>query len=364
MNEVFDIAEWFNTLFEKAGYNVPPILGELLLALIIFIISILVGWIVYTIFEKFLIRWVKKTRTRLDDQIIKNIRAPIYFFVIVVGGYYAVSSISALDKYSKIISGFFSVIEIALVTFILIRIVTIFVSWYGEKRKKRGEEVSDHLLFIFKKLIQLAIIIIAILSVLAAFDVDITGAIVGLGVGGVAIAFALQNVLSDLFSAFTIYFDKPFEIGDFIIIGDDMGTVQKIGIKSTRLQTLQGEELVVSNNELTSTRIQNFKKMQKRRISFDFGVVYSTPLEKLKKIPDIVKKIITDTEMAEVDRVHFKEFADFSLNFEVVYYVKNSDYAKFMDVQQKINLGLKEAFEKEDIQMAFPTTTVHLKKQT
>ena len=184
----------------------------------------------------------------------------------------------------------------------------------------------------------------------------------GLGIGGIAIAFALQNILSDIFASFSIYFDKPFKVDDFIIIGDDKGVVKKIGIKSTRIQTLQGEELVISNKELTESRVHNYKKMERRRIVFVFGVTYETPTEKVKKIPSIIKDIIEKTELADIDRVHFKEFADFSLNFEVVYYLKTSDYAEYMDTQQEINLAMKEHFEKEQIEFAYPTQTVFVHK--
>ena len=188
------------------------------------------------------------------------------------------------------------------------------------------------------------------------------GVAVGMGVAGIAIAFALQNVLSDVFSAFSIYFDRPFEIGDFIIVGEYAGIVTKIGMKSTRVKLLQGEELVLSNRELTSASVRNFKKMKKRRIMFHFGVTYDIPLKKLKKIPEMVKKIIDGVELADADRVHFREYGDFSLNFEVVYYMKIGDYVRYMDTQQEINFAIKEAFEKEGIEMAFPTQTIFLNK--
>jgi len=184
-----------------------------------------------------------------------------------------------------------------------------------------------------------------------------------LGIGGLAIAFALQNILEDMFSSFSIYFDRPFQIDDFIVIGDDMGIVKKIGIKSTRIQTLQGEELIISNKELTGKRIRNFKKMEKRRIVFKFGVVYETSTEKLKKIPGIIKDIMDRAELAEIDRVHFKEFGDFSLNFEVIYYIKSREYIDYMNTQQEMNFAIKERFEQEGIEMAYPTQTLYVNKQ-
>jgi small-conductance mechanosensitive channel len=190
--------------------------------------------------------------------------------------------------------------------------------------------------------------------------IDLTGLAIGGAATAIVIGFALQHVLSDFFSAFSIYFDRHF-----IIVGDYAGTVTKIGMKSTRLELLQGEELVLSNNELTTASVRNFKKMNRRRIEFSFGVTYDTPLVKLKKIPGIIKNIIDKEKLENVyklDRVHFTEFGDFSLNFNIIYYMNTKDYLKYRDTQQEINFRIIEAFEKEGIQMAFPTQTIFLNK--
>ncbi len=204
--------------------------------------------------------------------------------------------------------------------------------------------------------------LVAAIIVFQNLGYNVSALVAGLGVGGIAIAFAVQNILTDIFSSFSIYFDRPFQEGDYIVVGDDSGTVKKIGIKSTRIQSLKGEELIVSNKELTETRIHNYKKMRERRISFNFGVVYETPTEKLRKIPEIVKSITDKIELVRLDRVHFDKFGDFSLSFEVVYYLNTSDYNKYMDIQQDINIDLKEAFKKEKIDFAYPTQTVFLNK--
>ena len=141
-----------------------------------------------------------------------------------------------------------------------------------------------------------------------------------------------------------------------------MGVVKKIGVKTTRIQTLHGEELVVSNNELTSARIQNYGKMERRRVVFSIGVDYNTPHAKLKNIPDMIREIIEKHSKAEVDRIHFKEFGDSSLNYEIVFYVNAPEYAVYMDIQQAVNLDIVEKFEKEKIGIAYPTTTVYVKK--
>lgn len=346
--------------FLREHLNLNQLTSEILASVIVFALAIVIGWTVYLVFEKYFMNWARKTRTKLDDAILRNIRAPIYLFVILVGAYYGLSHLSLLAPYSSETAAVFIVAEIMLITFILTRIINVLTSWYAEKSAKRGKRMSEHVLFILKKIIQASIFVFAFLAVLAVFNLDLSAAVVGFGVSGIAIALALQTVLSDVFSAFSIYFDKPFEIGDFIVVGEHSGTVKKIGIKSTRLQLLQGEELVVSNKELSTTSIRNLRKIKRRRIVFTFGVTQDTQLQKLKKIPNIVSEIIEKAELANFDRVHFREIGDFSHNFEVVYYMKSKDYVKYLDTQQEINYAIIEAFEKEDIKMAYPTQTIFL----
>lgn len=361
MSFTANAAEYINELLNQIGIS-NPLAGQFVLSLIYFVLAILVGMIVYQIFERYFANWAKKTKTTLDDQILSNIKLPIYLVVIVIGVYYAFTPLKILDPFLFEIRLIFSIIEILLVSFAITRVINVLVAWYGERKREREKDVSNHILFLLKRVLHIVVYIFAFLFVLWTFDINLSGAIVGLGVGGIAIAFALQNVLSDLFSAFTIYFDRPFEIGDFVILGSDMGTIKKIGMVSTRIQTLQGEELVVSNQELVTTRIRNFKQMEQRRIVFGLGVIYATPLTKLKKIPGIIKEIINSIDIAYVDRVHFKEFGNFSLNFEFVYYIRSKDYNVYMNTQQEINFKIKEAFDKEGIEMAFPTQTLFVKR--
>ena len=213
-----------------------------------------------------------------------------------------------------------------------------------------------------KKIIQIAVYASAFIVILYVFQVDLTGAIVGLGIGGIAIAFALQSSLSDFFSAFSIYTDRPFEIGDFIVVGEYSGTVTNISIRSTRLKLLSGEELIFPNKELTSASVRNFRKLERRRITFTIGVTYDTSTENLRKIPAIITDIVKNNKFAEVERVHFTEFGDFALKILVSYYVTVADYTAYLDTQQNINFAIKEAFDREGIEMAFPTSTVYVKK--
>lgn len=189
---------------------------------------------------------------------------------------------------------------------------------------------------------------------------DVTTLIAGLGIGGIAVALALQNVLGDLLASLSITIDKPFVIGDFIVLDSFAGTVERIGLKTTRIRSLSGEQLVISNNDLLAGRIRNFKRMSERRAVFGFGVVYQTAAEQLESIPAMIRAIIDATAGVRFDRAHFKGYGASSLDFEIVYYVLSADYVAFMDAQQAINLELFRRFAAHGIEFAYPTQTLFI----
>ncbi len=201
------------------------------------------------------------------------------------------------------------------------------------------------------------------LMVLDNLGIEVTALMAGLGVGGIAIALAVQNILGDMFCSLSIVIDKPFEIGDFIIVGDLMGSVENIGIKTTRVRSLGGEQLVFANSDLVSSRIRNYKRMRERRIVFEFGVTYQTPVELVEKIPVTVRELCDSVDGVRLDRVHFKSYGDSALIFEVVYYVTSPDYNTYMDLQQTINLALMREFERDKIEFAYPTQTLYLHQE-
>ena len=205
--------------------------------------------------------------------------------------------------------------------------------------------------------------IIAAIFLLDNLGFNISTLVAGLGVSGIAVAIAAQGILGDLFNYFGIYFDRPFELGDFIIFDDQMGSVEKIGIKSTRLRALSGEQIIVPNSDLVGSRVHNYKRMERRRVLYRFGVTYQTPPEKLAEIPVIIKSIIEEVDNTVFDRSHFQGYGDFALTFETVYYVTSSDYAVYMDAQQAINLQMYRTFEKRGIEFAYPTQTILLSSE-
>lgn len=301
-----------------------------------------------------------KTENQIDDLVVRainGIHTPFYFWISV---FVASRFLTLNNLTSKIILYIFLIAIVYYVVKFLEDLVEYFFDKLEEKKEKAGDNVG--MIKLTQVVVKIVLWITAIVLILSNMGYNVTSLIAGLGISGIAIALALQNILSDLFSSLSIYFDKPFVIGDFVVVGSDMGTVKKVGIKSTRIQTLQGEELVISNSELTTTRINNYGKMQKRRIVFEFGVTYNTPKPKLENIPVFVKEIIEAQNEVEFDRAHFRNFGDSSFVYEVVYYKMSGDYNQYMDTQQAINIGLVDRLGKEKIEFAFPTQTVYVSK--
>lgn len=334
-------------------------LSEYATALVVLILLL----VVFKIAQFSILHWLKhvaeKTATNLDDTFIRIVRSLRPQFYTFVAFYVAIQTLTLTEVASRVVD----VILIIWVTYQVIIAVQILINYFiRERLVKEGDAMAQSALQVLGRIAKGVLWAIGIILVLDNLGVNVSSLIAGLGIGGVAIAFALQNILSDLFASFAIYFDKPFTVGDLIAVGEDVGTVEKIGIKTTRLRDIRGEELVISNRELTSARIQNYKKMEERRVVFSFGVLYETPLEQVRSIPDMVRDVLNSVEKTRFDIAYFKSFDDSALTFEVVYYVLTADYNEYLAIQQDINLGIMEKFKEAKIEFAYPTRTVHLSK--
>jgi len=326
--------------------------------------AILAGFIVINVGIRCLVRHIKKlsekTATTIDDflvSILEKLAIPfLYIFVV----YISVKSI-AFHPYIEKGANY---IGLAVVIVFIARFIIMFVS-YGFKTYlvKSGHDAAlEHSLQGISVVIKVLVWGGAAIFFLDNLGFKISAVIAGLGIGGVAVALAAQTILKDLFSYFSILFDRPFKIGDFIIVGDFMGTIEHVGIKTTRIRSLGGEMLIFSNSDLTDSRVRNYKLMEKRRVVFKLGVVYQTPTERLKEISKIIEGIIKGVKDTVFDRAHFLSYGDFSLIFEIVYYVVGGDYNKYMDVQQEINLAINGEFEMRGIEFAYPTQTLFMSK--
>ena len=325
----------------------------------VFIVSV---YLLIKLFDKFLLDRVNiiidKFSHSFAEMIKKLIKKRLYPLLYFLTIYLAFNQLRTIVIVDNVINAVLMVLSVIFAILIIQDIITYLLNKHWEKKKRGLEE--QKILTITVIIIKIIIWIIALLFILDNLNIEITGLLTGLGIGGIAIAFAAQNILNDLFNYFTIYLDKPFDVGDYIMISDYRGTIEHIGIKTTRLRSLSGEELIISNTDLVNSRINNLKRMQRRRINYSFGVEYGTSLEKLKQIPKIVEEIIKAEENTEFDRTHFGEYGDFSLIFQVVYFVQSREYRVYMDVQQNINYKLNEKFNELGINFAFPTQTIHL----
>jgi small-conductance mechanosensitive channel len=311
-------------------------------------------------------RWggiAERTRTQLDDLLVSLVSRTNVLFLLAISLWVGTFTLTLGDRITTIIdlalliafiiqAGFWSnhVLEFALERLIMAR------AEFDPGLRTALGGIS----FIGRVLIWTAVALL----VLSNLHVNVTTLVAGLGVGGIAIALAVQNVLGDLFASLSILLDRPFVVGEFIVIDSLAGTVEHVGLKTTRIRSLSGEQIVMSNGDLLKSRIHNYHKLAERRIVFGFGVTYDTGYEKLAKIPATVREIITSVEKTRFDRAHFKEYGDSSLNFEVVYFVLDPDYNIYMDIQQKINLELYRRFEEQGIEFAFPTRTLYLNSVT
>ncbi len=319
-----------------------------------FFIKIFTGVIIHR-----LKRLSEKTSTTLDDFFVKQIgrigRPALYggaFFLSMQ--YLVLSDIVALMMQW----GLSILITFVAARFIIALLMYLIRSYWGKEEDQNGETTIKGI----SGFISFLVWALSIVFLLDNFGFKISTIVTGLGIGGIAVALAAQTILADLFSYFVIFFDKPFQVGDFINVDDKVGNVEYIGIKSTRIRSLSGEVLIISNKNLTDSRIHNFKRMERRRVLFGIGVTYQTTLDQVKEIPQLLRSIVEEQSNVTFDRSHFKGYGDFSLNFEVVYYVLGPDFVTYMDIQQKINLKIYEEFAKRKIEFAYPTRTIFMQK--
>lgn len=301
------------------------------------------------------------TENNLDDLLVGTLKSTKVFILIVASAYAASYTITVKPSIAAIWQ---KVVVMALILQAGFWANAGTSFWLGQKRQKyMDQDASSATTITFLgfavRIVSWAVVLLVILDNLG---VNITGLVAGLGIGGIAVALAVQNILGDLFASLSIVLDKPFIIGDFVVVDSLSGTIEHIGLKTTRIRSLSGEQLIFSNNDLLKSRVRNYKRMSERRIVFGFGVVYQTSLEKLKAIKDIIRDIIKEDKRARLDRVHFKEYGDSSLNFEVVYFVMDRDYNMYMDVQEGINQEMFRRFEEEGIEFAYPTQTVFIQR--
>lgn len=291
----------------------------------------------------------ERTHTDVDDTFISILQSlrPSFYFVLAL--YAAIRTLQLPGVALKVAD---AVLIIVLVAQTLIAL-QILLNYMVHKRtgQVNGQSAESAIRFL-STLAKFALWTVGILFILSNVGVNVTSLVAGLGISGIAIALAAQNVLTDLFSSLSIYFDRPFNVGDFIIVGDVRGTVQRIGIKTTRIQSVDGEEIIISNRELTAGRIKNYSRMDARRVRFDLAVKGETAPTALRAIPGLVEEVIRSVPQTRFDRVHLREITSAGFSFRVVFYMTVGGFAEYTNARQEVNFKIVEAFEKAEIELA------------
>jgi small-conductance mechanosensitive channel len=324
-----------------------------------------VSFSLFLVVKRFLVvrigRRAERTETPLDNVIVDLVRRTRPLLLLFPAIYLG-------SMFLEITATAHNVLRVVTIVALLIQ-VGIWASvgmdlWTARYRRLRLEEDASSVMLIgaLSFITKLVLWSVLMLLALANMGVDVTALVAGLGVGGIAIALALQNVLGDLLASLSIVLDKPFIIGETITVGEFTGTVENIGLKTTRIRSLTGEQLVFPNGDILQSRIRNWKRMVERRVVQRFGVTYQTPPEKVERIPKMVREIVEAQEDTRFDRAHFFQFGDSSLDFEVVFYILSPEFALHMDRRQAVNLALMRAFAAEGIDFAYPTRTLWIER--
>lgn len=307
-------------------------------------------------------RMAERSKSQLDDDLVTVLGHTRGLFLFLLSLYFGLRFLELSADIGKIAD---SVIMISLFVQAGLwagALLKLALDRYGEKQRAEnpaGVTTLSAIGFIGRLLLWSVVFLLT----LDNLGIDVTALLTGLGIGGIAVALAVQNILGDLLAALAIVLDKPFAVGDFVVVGDYLGSVEKVGLKTTRLRSLSGEQLVFSNADLLSSRLRNYGRMYERRVVFPLGVTYQTARSKLELIPQILREAVeAQGEQVRFDRSHFKAYGDFSLNFETVFYVLAADYNLYMDIQQAINLTIHKRFEEEGIEFAYPTQTLFVEK--
>lgn len=346
--------------FDQVYYN--NTIREYLIALVV----ILGGIMTVQIFKRLIIKrldaWAAKTPGTWDDFIVQSIGrfgVPIARWIIV---YWSIHLLHISGRTERFIEIATSII----VTYYVLRLISALVMVLLQsmiRRREQGEEMIKQLGGLIMT-INIVLWFLGFVFLLSNWGIEVTPLIAGLGIGGIAVALAAQNILGDLFNYFVIFFDRPFQAGDFIIVDDKLGTIEYVGIKTTHIRSLGGEQIIIGNSNLTNSRIHNYKRMMQRRVVFTIDVEYGTPLETLEKIPGMLRSIVESKKTTRFDRAHFAAYKEWSLRFEIVYYALSADYNIYMDIQQKINFEIYKTFEENGIRFAIPSQSMYIKKNT
>ncbi len=335
------------------------VLGNLVQNYLFCFITLFCLVLFFGVFKKYLVhrleKWAQKTETEFDDIIVDlagSIKIWFYFYTALWLSLFWLEINTTAQRV-------LNVLFIILVFYQGVKFVQALIEYFASQKFDQEKEYKKKV-DLLSKLAQGVMWALGLLLILSNLGIDINALIAGLGIGGIAIALASQNILGDLFASFTVYLDQPFELGDFIVVGKESGTVEKIGIKTTRLKAMTGEEIIIANKDVTSARIKNYRKMKTRFVTFDLTLDYKT--KKIEKIPDLITQSVKGIKDVKFNRALLKELGSSGIVFNIAYTVQSRDWQKYLEINQEVLFKIKQALDKEKIKLAYPTQTININK--
>ncbi|KYK26878.1 hypothetical protein AYK26_07080 [Euryarchaeota archaeon SM23-78] len=324
------------------------------------LLGITVGKVFYWLSTKIIKVFTSKTKTKLDDIIIENMEKPVVFLIVLAGFYFGFGQLNLSVAAGNFVNQVFVVLFVLSVTWVVINLIDSFIKFYLKPMAaKTKSDLDDQLIPIVRKGIKIVLWIIVLIMLIKKFGIDVSALLTGVGLGGLAFALAAKDMLANLFGGIAILTDKPFKLGDRIKVGDNDGFITEIGLRTTRMRTFDGTQIVIPNSVIADSVLENISREKARRMKITIGVEYSTPQKKMLEAEKILKDIIKKNKKTEDDSlITFNEFGDSALQIMIIYWIKDLD--NILAAKHEVNLAIKERFEKAGISMAFPTRTVHL----
>jgi MscS family membrane protein len=329
------------------------------IALAIIVLSVMLGKVIYWVFAKFIRIFTAKTQTRLDDIVVDMIEEPAVFMVVVIGIWFALKSLILPETVSVIISSAYQVIVALLIGWLLTRLFDALYKEYMIPLAERTEtDLDDQLMPILSKGVKMIIWVMAIIIGLNNAGYDVAALIAGLGIGGLAMAMAAKDTVSNIFGGFTIFADQPFRINDRIKIAGYDGKVIEIGVRSTRLKTLEGRIVTIPNAKFADAPVENVSWEPSRKVKLNLGLTYDTTPEKMQQAMDILQQINAENPHTEDDpTIAFNAFGDFAMNIMFIYYIRKGE--AIAGTQSEINMEILKRFNEAGLEFAFPTQTLY-----
>lgn len=341
-------------------------LGNTLFQYVLFFATIIafviLGKIIYYVLKHHVSKLTAKTKTNLDDIIIKMVQKPLIMGLFIAGLLIGLQFLTLPEDIASLASNTIGVLITLLIMWVIIKVVDVVIKeGVGRITAKTDSTLDDEIVPLFSKVTKVIIIVFFLIIILDNFGYDVTAMIAGLGIGGLAFAFAAKETIADAFGGFSILTSRPFATGETIVFEGMMGTVEQVGIRHTRIRNLDKRLVTIPNSKLANGIIENVTSAPARKVVLNLGLTYDTPAKNVKKGMEILKKIIETTKGCRKEpHISFSEFKDSSLNIFVIYYIE--DFDNWLNIRGEVNMKIKEEFDKAKLDFAFPSQTIYVKK--